>query len=194
MEDGAYSVEEARQVFQAARQHGLEIKLHADQLSEGGGAQLAAEFEAVSADHLEYISMEGVQALRQSGTVAVSLPLASLYLGERYIDARRLIEAGVPVAVATDFNPGSAPSFHLPLAMTLACLNQAMTPQEVLNGATTVAARAISLQDRVGSLLPGFRADLAIIAASSLNQWRYHFTANACARVLKKGEWAWPGP
>lgn len=189
VEQGAYSIEEARQIFTAAISHGLKIKVHADQLSDGGGALLAAEMGAVSAEHLEYINPEGISALAKSGTVAVSLPLASLYLGEPYMPARDLLSAGVPVAVATDFNPGSAPSYHLPLAMTLACLNQQMTPQEALNGATTVAARAIAVESRIGTLLPGYQADLAIIDAPTLNQWLYHFVPNACIRVLKRGHW-----
>ena len=189
VEKGAYTPDEARRIFAAAREHRLGIKVHADQLSDGGGASLAAEFNAVSAEHLEYVSDDGIGALAESGTVAVSLPLASLYLGEPYLPARRLLEAGVPVAVATDFNPGSAPSYHLPLAMTLACLNQSMTPQESLMGATTVAAKAIDLRDTIGSLHPGYQADLAVIDAPSLNQWLYHFTPNACLRVLKNGKW-----
>jgi imidazolonepropionase len=189
VESGAYSASEARRIFSAARKHGLGIKVHADQLSDCGGAALAAEFQAVSAEHLEYINDDGIQALAGSGTVAVSLPLASLYLGEGYAPARRLLKAGVPVAVASDFNPGSAPSYHLPLALTLACLNQSMTPQESLMGGTTVAARAISLQNRIGSLLPGYQADLAIIDAPSLNHWLYHFRPNACVKVLKNGIW-----
>jgi imidazolonepropionase len=189
VEEGAYSVKDARRILGAARDHGLGLKMHADQLSAGGGAELAAELGAVSAEHLEYVTPEGVKALAASGTVAVSLPLASLYLAERYLPARTLLTAGVPVAVATDFNPGSAPSFHLPLAMTLACLNQAMTPQEVLMGVTTVAARAVSLEDRVGSLMPGYHADLAIIDAPSLNHWLYHLVPNACVGVMKGGEW-----
>ncbi len=188
VEEGAYTVEEARRIFTAAKANGLGIKVHADQLSDGGGAALAAEMNAVSAEHLEYVSEEGVSALARSGTVAVSLPLASLYLGEPYLPARQLLSAGVPVAVATDFNPGSAPSYHLPFAMTLACLNQHMTPQESLNGATTVAAKAISAESRIGSLLPGYRADLAIIDAPSLNHWLYHFQPNACTTVIKNGE------
>ena len=189
VEQGAYTVDEGRQILKIAAEHGLQLKVHADQLSDGGGALLAAEVGAVSAEHLEYISAEGIEALSKSGTVAVSLPLASLYLTEPYLPARKLLDAGVPVAVATDFNPGSAPSYHLPLAMTLACLNQRMTPQEAINGATTVAARAVSAQHRIGSLAPGFRADLAIIDAPSLNQWLYHFVPNACTGVIKNGEW-----
>lgn len=189
VETGAFSVPEARRILTAARAHGLGLKVHADQLSSGGGAALAARMRAVSAEHLEYASDRDIAALAASGTVAVSLPLASLYLGERYLSARKMLAAGVAVAVATDFNPGSAPSYHLPLAMTLACLNQAMTPQEALMGATTVAARAVSLQEDRGSLLPGFRADLAVIDAPSLSRWLYHFVPNACVKVLKNGAW-----
>jgi len=93
------------------------------------------------------------------------------------------------VAVATDFNPGSAPSYHLPLAMTLACLNQQMTPAEALTGATTVAARALRLEDRAGSLEAGYRADIAVIDAPNLNHWLYHFRGNACCGVIKSGRW-----
>lgn len=189
VEEGAYSVEEARRILDTAKTHGLGLKVHAEQLSAGGGAMLAAELGAVSAEHLEYASDAAIEALAAAGTVAVSLPLASLYLGEPYLPARKMLAAGLRVAVATDFNPGSAPSYHLPLAMTLACLNQSMTPQEVLMGATTIAARALSLQDRVGSLLPGYRADLAIIDAPTLNHWLYHFVPNACLHVLKNGQW-----
>jgi len=189
VEAGAFSVREARRVLAAAQKHGLGIKIHADQLSDGGGALLAAELGAVSAEHLEYVAADGIQALAESGVVAVSLPLASLYLRERYMPARQLMRAGVRVAVATDFNPGSSPSFHLPLAMTLACLNQEMSPEEVLMGATTVAARAVNLQKTIGSLLPGYQADFALMDAPDLNHWLYHFQDNACAGVVKKGEW-----
>ena len=189
VEEGAFSIAEARKILNAAKASGLGVKIHADQLSSGGGAQLAADLGAVSAEHLEYADPDGIKALALAGTVAVSLPLASLYLGERYIPAREMLDAGVRIAVATDFNPGSAPSYHLPLAMTLACLNQRMTPQEVLMGATTVAARAVSAEQRIGSLLPGFDADITIIDAPSVNHWLYHFRANACCGVIKSGNW-----
>jgi imidazolonepropionase len=189
VEEGAYTLEEAERILSAAADHGLGLKLHADQLSAGGGAQLAAKLGAVSAEHLEYIDADGIGALAASGTVAVSLPLASMYLREPYLPARRLLDAGVAVAVATDFNPGTSPSFHLPLAMLQACLYQGMTPQEVLKGATAVAARAVSRGERIGSLQPGFQADITIIDAPDLNHWMYHFRANACHGVVKKGEW-----
>jgi len=189
VEEGAFSIEEARQILTTAKNAGLVLKVHADQLSAGGGAQLAAELAAVSAEHLEYADQQGIEALARAGTVAVSLPLASLYLRERYMAARQMLDSGVKVAVATDFNPGSAPSYHLPLAMTLACINQQMTPQEVLMGATTIAARAISAEKQIGSLLPGYMADITIIDTPSVNHWLYHFRANACVGVIKSGIW-----
>lgn len=188
VEQSAFSVEEARRILLAGRAAGLAPKLHADQLSSGGGAELAAEVGALSADHLEHASDPGIAAMARAGTVAVSLPLASLYLGQTPMPARRFIEAGVPVAVATDFNPGSAPSFHLPLAMTLACTLQRMTPVEVLKGATSLAARAIGLEARVGSLEPGKAADFAVFDAPDVNQWLYHLRPNACRMTVVDGE------
>lgn len=191
VEETAFSVDEARRILVAARAHGLVPKLHADQLSPGGGAELAAEVGALSADHLECASDAGIAALAGAGTVAVSLPIATLYLGQQPMPARRFIDAGVPVAVATDFNPGSAPSYHLPLAMTLACTLQRMTPAESLKGATTYAARAVGLASRVGSLAPGMAADFAVIDAPDVNHWLYHFRANACVMTVVGGAVAW---
>ena len=132
IEENAFSLAEGRRILETAKRHGLGLKIHADQLSSGGGAGLAAELGAVSAEHLEYASDKDIAAMVDAGTVAVSLPLASMYLREPYLPARKWIEAGARVAVATDFNPGSAPSYHLHLAMTLACINQQMSPAEVL--------------------------------------------------------------
>lgn len=143
---GAYSIEEARTVLLAAKEHGLQAKLHVDQLSDGGGAQLAAELGAVSADHLEYVSDAGISAMAKSGVIAVSLPLASLYLRQPALNARKLIDAGVRVSLATDFNPGSAPSYHLPMAMTLACTLNRLTPHEAIKATTIHAAMAINRQ------------------------------------------------
>ncbi|HMB91673.1 MAG TPA: imidazolonepropionase [Rhodothermales bacterium] len=188
VEDTAFSVEEARRIFEVAKRYGLRPKLHADQLSDGGGARLAAEVEAASADHLEYSSDDGIAAMAEAGVVAVSLPLATLYLNQKPMEARRFIEAGVPVAVATDFNPGSAPSYHLPLAMMLACTMQRMTPAEVLKGATLYAARALGLDDRVGSLEPGMQADFVLLDAPSINHWLYHFRPNAAVATYVQGK------
>jgi imidazolonepropionase len=191
VEESAFSIDEARRILQAGQQAGLGAKLHADQLSGSGGAELAAELRALSADHLEFISERGIKAMASAGVVAVSLPLASLYLGQQPMPARRLIEAGVPVAVATDFNPGSAPSYHLPLALTLACILQRMTPAESLMGATCYAARAVGLESQVGSLEPGKAADFAIMDAPDVNHWLYHFRPSACLMTSIGGIARW---
>lgn len=191
VEASAFTVDEARAVLTAGLRSGLAPKLHADQLSSCGGAELAGELGALSADHLEHVSEAGIAALRAAGVVAVSLPLATLYLGQPAMPARRLIEAGVRVAVATDFNPGSAPSWHLPLALTLACVVQQMTPAEALKGATVYAARAVGLDGRVGSLEPGKLADFALIDAPDVNHWLYHFRANACVETVIGGVTRW---
>ena len=193
VEESAFSPDEARRLLRAAQRHGLGAKLHADQLSDGGGAELAAELGAVSADHLECASSAGMEAMARAGVVAVSLPIASLYLGQTPFAARRWIAAGLPVAVATDFNPGSAPSYHLPFALTLACTLQRMTPAEALKGATLYAARAVGLADRIGSLEPGKAADFAVLAAEDVAQWLYHFQPNACWLTVAGGQVAWRG-
>jgi imidazolonepropionase len=191
VEESAFSVNEARRILRAGQAAGLAAKLHADQLTSNGGAELAAELGALSADHLEHISEPGILALAQAGVVAVSLPLAALFLGQSPLPARRLIEAGVPVAVATDFNPGTAPSYHLPLALTLACTMQRMTPAEALKGATIYAARAVGQGRSVGSLEPGKAADFALIDAPDVNHWLYHFRPNACIMTAVGGTTRW---
>jgi imidazolonepropionase len=191
VEEKAFSVAQGRRVLETGQRHGLQPKLHADQLTACGGAELAAEVSAASADHLEQISEKGIRRVSEAGVIAVSLPLASLYLNTSPMPARRLIEAGVPVAVATDFNPGSAPSYHLPFAMTLACTMQRMSPAETLKGATIIAARAIGLEGEVGSLEPGKSADFAVIDADSVEQWLYHLRENACVRTLAQGREIW---
>ena len=191
VEASAFTVDEARRILLAGRAAGLAPRLHADQLTAGGGAELAAEVGALSADHLECVSPRGIAALRDAGVVAVSLPLATLYLGQRPMPARALIEAGVPVAVATDFNPGSAPSWDLPLALMLACTLQRMTPAEALKGATIHAARAAGVAAEAGSLEPGKAADFAVIDAPDVNHWLYQFRPNACVETVIGGVTRW---
>ena len=191
VERSAFSVEEARAILKAGVAAGLRPKLHADQLSDGGGAKLAAEVGALSADHLEHISDAGIAAMAAAGVVAVSLPLATMYLNQPPMPARRLIDAGVAVAVATDFNPGSAPSFHLAFALTLACTLQRMTPAEALKGATVYAARALGREAEVGSLEAGKYADFAVFDVPDVTQWLYHLQANACVRTVIGGETVW---
>ena len=194
VEDTAFSVDEARQIFLAGKAVGLAPKLHADQLSAGGGAELAAEVGALSADHLECASDAGIAAMAAAGVVAVSLPIATLYLNQTPMPARKFIAAGVDVAVATDFNPGSAPSWDLPLAMMLACHLQRMTPAEALKGATSVAAKAVGLQGQAGEVSVGCRADLAVIDSPDVNHWLYHFRPNACVLTVASGSVCWQAP
>jgi imidazolonepropionase len=165
-DEAAFSVDEAALILGRAKGLGLEVKLHADQLTGNGGAELAARLGALSADHLERVSDEGVAALSRSGTVAVLLPGAVFFLGKRsYPPARKLLDAGVPVAVSTDFNPGTSPTENLPLMMTLAAVELRMTAEEIWTGVTTSAARALALKDR-GRLAPGLRADLVVWEAA----------------------------
>lgn len=187
VEDGAFTTDQARAILAAGKRHGLHPKLHVDQLADGGGAALAAEVHATSADHLEYTNPDGIAAMADAGVVAVTLPLASLYLNQPPLDARPWIEAGACVAVATDFNPGSAPSYHLPLAMMLACTLNRMTPAQAVRGATVHAARALRLEDQVGNLTPGTRANFICLDASTVDHWLYHFRPNAVHAVYIDG-------
>ena len=152
---------------------------------------MAAELGAISADHLECVSGTGIARLAGSGVVAVSLPFAALYLGSAPLPARRFLDAGVAGAVATDFNPGTAPSYHLPMALTLACTLQRMQPAEALKGATSIAARALGLGQVTGSLAAGKSADFAVLDADSVEQWLYHLRANACVRTVVRGSEVW---
>ena len=188
IEQDAFTAAEGRSIFKVAAGLGLGIKVHAEQLSHSGGAALAAEFRAASADHLEWVDAGDIAQLKASGTVAVDLPLAMLLTSPgRSTPVRELIAAGVPVAVATDFNPGSAPCPSLPQALWLACVVQKLTPDEVLKGATLHAAMALGLQDTQGSLETGKLANFCIMDAQDTADWLYHFNARACRRVFIKG-------
>jgi imidazolonepropionase len=163
----AFTSAQVRRVFEAATALGLRVKLHADQLSDGGGASLAAEFAALSADHVEYTSDAGLDAMAASGTVAVLLPVAFYMLREtRRPPIAGLRGRGIPMAVATDCNPGTAPCASLLTAMNMACTQFGLTPEESLAGATIHAARALGLGDR-GTLEPGMRAEVVLWDADS---------------------------
>jgi len=188
VENGAFTADDARRILGAGQAHGLAAKLHIDQLSDGNGGALAAEVGAVSADHLEFTSEEGMRAMASAGVVAVCLPFASLYLNQPPMKARTFIEAGVEVAVATDFNPGSAPSYDLPLAMMLACTTSRLTPAESLKGATLYAAKAIQMSKEYGSIEVGKRANFAVIDSPNVDQWLYHFQPNQCVQTWINGQ------
>lgn len=187
VDNSAFSITEARQILSAGVAHGLRPKLHADQLADDGAAALAADLGAISADHLEFASDAGLAAMKKAGTVAVLLPFATLNTHVPPLDARRLLEAGLMVAVATDFNPGSAPSYHLPFALSLACAINRLTPAQALKGATINAAKAIGLAHEVGSLEPGKRADFVLLDAEGVDHWLYHTRANAAVAVYVGG-------
>ena len=188
VEDTAFTVDEARRILVTGQAAGMVPKVHADQLTSCGGAELAAEVEAASADHLEQITDEGISAMSEAGVVGVHLPLAALYTQEAPLRCRKLIDGGVAVAVATDFNPGSAPSYDLPLAMMLACNLGGLTPAEALKGATLNAARAIRRDMHTGSIEVGKRADLAVIDAPDPDFWLYHYRPDSCMQTFVEGE------
>ncbi|REL38819.1 imidazolonepropionase [Rhodohalobacter sp. SW132] len=188
VEDSAFTTEEARTIFEAGNKHGLTPKLHADQLSSGGGAELAAEVGAISADHLEQISETGIEKMAEAGVIGVTLPIASLYTQQPYLNCRKLVDGGVQVAVATDFNPGSAPSYDLRLALMLTCNHGRLTPAEVLKGATIYAAKAMGVENQTGSIEPGKSADFLLLDEPSVNFWLYHHRPNLPDTVFLKGK------
>ncbi len=191
-EHGVFTVEQSRRVLAAGLRLGLRPKLHAEQKSAFGGTRLAAELGAVSADHLEHATPEDAAALAATGTVAVLLPGAAFVLGEeRQAPARALVEAGVPMALATDFNPGTCPIVSLPLVLGLACLRRLLTPAEAVVAATRNAAHAIGLGDERGSLEVGKRADLVVLDAPSHGHLPYWFGRNLVQAVVKDGRVVW---
>jgi imidazolonepropionase len=186
-ETGVFSVAESRRILTRARQLGLGLKLHADELSPLGGAELAAELGAASADHLLCISDAGIDALAQSGTVATLLPGTAFFLGVEYAPARRLLNRGVKVALASDCNPGTCMTENLPLLGTMACTQMGMLPSEVVTALTHNAAAALSRADRLGSLTPGKQADVVVCNVADYREIFYHFGINHVERVQKRG-------
>ena len=188
-EPGVFTVEESREILTAARGAGLGVKLHADELSAGGGAELAAALGATSADHLAAISEAGIAALAGSGTVATLLPATLLFLGKRdQAPARRLLDAGVPVALASDFNPGTSPTTNFPLVLTLGVSQLRLRVGEVLVAATVNGAAALGLADAVGQLASGFSADLALWDIEDVRELPYWLGAGRCLASWMRGK------
>ena len=187
-EPGVYTADESRQILAAARAAGLALKLHADELENGAAAELAAELGATSADHLAAISETGVRALAAAGTVATLLPGTMLFLGRpKQAPARALIEAGVPVALASDFNPGTSPTVNFPLVLTLGISQLRLSAGEAFIAATVNGAAALGLADRVGQIAPGFEADLALFEVRDHREIPYWYGDHRCVRSWVRG-------
>jgi imidazolonepropionase len=195
VEDTAFHPDEAMRILRAGSALGLRPKLHVDQLSDGGGARLAAELGAVSADHLEHTGAAGIQALARAGTAAVLLPGATLFLGQTARPpARAFLDAGVPVALATDCNPGTCPTENLPLMLMLGMSQLRMSPEEVLRAVTDHAAAAIGRGDVAGRLAEGRPADLVVFDVPSHTHLPYHFGTDHARIVVKAGRVRWQRP
>jgi imidazolonepropionase len=188
LDQGAFSRDQAERILTTASQAGLGLRLHAGQFAELGGPELAAELNARSVDHAEKVSAAGREALAQAGVVVCLLPGAALSLGLHYPDAKALRAAGVDVALATDCNPGTSMTENLPLMMTLGATAMALSVEDCWRGVTTVAARALGLDQEVGALAPGYRADLVIFDAPDYRYIPYHFGVNHARQVLIGGQ------
>jgi imidazolonepropionase len=184
----AFTPAQTRRVFDAAKALGLPVKLHAEQLSDQGGAALAASYQALSCDHLEWLSADGIRAMAAAGSVAVLLPGAFYFLREtRLPPVQALRDAGVPIALASDHNPGSSPGLSLLLMLNMGCTLFRLTPEEALRGVTVHGARALGLHDR-GILAPGQRADFVAWDLEHPNELAYWFGRNPCRRVIVGGQ------
>ncbi|KJS83059.1 MAG: imidazolonepropionase [Desulfosporosinus sp. BICA1-9] len=187
-EPGVFSLESSERILLKAKELNLKLKMHADELDSAGGAELAAKLGVISADHLLQASDDGIAALARQGVIAVLLPGTSFNLAKNsYARARAMVLAGVPVALATDSNPGSSPTESMPLILTLACLYLRLTPEEALMAATINSAHAIDRADQVGSLEVGKLGDVLILDIPNLNYLPYHFGSNPVEMVIKRG-------
>ena len=186
-ETGVFTAEESREILEAGKKYGLIPRIHADEIDPIGGSRLAGEIGAVSAEHLIVCPSEGIASLAKGGVIACLLPATSFYLGAAFAPARQMVEAGVPVAVATDFNPGSSPNLSLQLAMNIACLKYRLTPEEVLTAVTLNAAAACGRADKIGTVEVGKQADLVVWDAPNLDYIFYRYGNNLVNTVVKKG-------
>ena len=187
-EADTFDVEEARQILEAGKQYGLRPKIHADEIEAIGGSLLAGQLGAISAEHLIVCPPEGIEALAKGGVIACLLPATSFNLGAAFAPARDMVSAGVPVAMATDFNPGSCPCLNMQFVINLGCLKYRLTPEEVLTAVTLNGAAAIDMADKVGSIEPGKQGDLVIWDAPDLDYICYRFGSNLVKTVIKAGK------
>lgn len=187
LETGVFGVEESRRLLTAAREMGFGLKIHADEIDELGGSLLAGELGAVSAEHLIATGERGMEALARGGVIAALLPCTSFYLNKSFARARDMIAHGIPVAVATDFNPGSCPSLNIGLCMTMAYLKYRMTPEEILSSVTINAACAVNRGGSSGTIEPGKQADMVIWNAEDMEMLCYRMGSNLAGTVIKNG-------
>ena len=189
---GAFTVGQSKKLLAKAKEHGLAPRLHAEQLSRTGATQLAVELEAASCDHLEQVNEADVRALGKSGTVATLLPGCDFHLGlKSYAPARKLIEAGAIVGLATDYNPGTSPTVSMPMVLSLACSQLRMTPAEAIAAATINGAYALGREKTIGSLEEGKQADVAVWEVEDYREIPYYFGMNVCWMTMKRGEIVW---
>ena len=186
-ETGFFTAEDSRKILEAGKKYGMIPKIHADEIEPIGGSQLTCEVGAISAEHLIVCPPEGIAAMAKGGTIACCLPATSFYLGATYAPARDMVNAGVPVAMASDFNPGSCPCLNLQFVINLGCLKYKLTPEEVLTAVTLNAAAAIDMADKVGSVEEGKQGDLVIWKAPDLDYICYRMGSNLVRTVIKKG-------
>ncbi|MDO4833444.1 MAG: imidazolonepropionase [Bacillota bacterium] len=187
-EDSVFNAEQSRKYLTRAKEMGFSLKIHADEIEAIGGAELAGELGAISAEHLIAITESGQEALAAGGVTAMCLPATSFYLGKTFAPAGEMIEKGIPVAIASDFNPGSCPSLNLQFCINLGCLKYRMTPEEVLTAVTINPACGIGRGDVLGTVEPGKQADLVIWDAPDFEMVCYRFGSNMLKRVIKSGE------
>ena len=187
-EDSVFDSAQSKKYLEAARAQGFELKIHADEIEDIGGSKLAGQLQAVSAEHLIAAGEEGMDSMAEGGTTAMLLPATSFYLGKTFAPARTMIEKGIPVCIASDFNPGSCPSLNLQLAINLGYLRYKMTPEEILTAVTINPACAINRGELVGTLEEGKQADIVIWNAPDMEMLCYRFGSNLAHTVIKKGE------
>jgi imidazolonepropionase len=186
---GAFTRKQAERILTAGREHGLVPRLHAEQLSRSGATQLGVKLGAASCDHLEHVNDADIRALAKSRTVATLLPGCDFHLGwKQYAPARKLIEAGALVALATDYNPGTSPTMSMPMVLSLACTQLRMTPAEAISAATINAAYALKREKSVGSLEVGKQADLAVFGVEDYREIPYYFGMQRCWMTVKRGK------
>lgn len=188
-EEGVFTIDQSRRILLAGRKYGMEAKLHADEIKPLGGAELAAEISCLSADHLIAASDKGIEDMAEKQIVANLLPGTSFNLQTgKFARARKMVEKGVPIALSTDYNPGSCPTENLQLIMSFAALCMKMTPEEIITGVTINGACSLALEEKVGSLEVGKQGDIVIFDSPNLEYILYHFGINHTDKVIKKGK------